>query len=49
MITEEMGLKLENTKLEQLGQARRIVVDKDSTTIIDEPATPSRSRLGSSS
>src|SRR5215204_148365 len=35
VITEEMGLKLENTKVEQLGRARRIVVDKDSTTIID--------------
>jgi chaperonin GroEL len=35
VITEEMGLKLENTKIAQLGKARRIVVDKDSTTIID--------------
>src|SRR5213595_3822578 len=35
VITEEMGLKLENTKLSQLGKARRVVVDKDSTTIID--------------
>jgi chaperonin GroEL len=35
VITEEMGLKLENTKLSQLGHARRIVVDKDTTTIID--------------
>ncbi|HVD25949.1 MAG TPA: chaperonin GroEL [Gaiellaceae bacterium] len=35
VITEEMGLKLENTKLDQLGRARRVVVDKDSTTIID--------------
>jgi chaperonin GroEL len=35
VITEEMGLKLENTKLSQLGRARKIVVDKDSTTIID--------------
>jgi chaperonin GroEL len=35
VITEEMGLKLENTKISQLGKARRIVVDKDSTTIID--------------
>ena len=35
VITEEMGLKLENTKLSQLGHARRVVVDKDSTTIID--------------
>jgi len=35
VITEEMGLKLENTKLTQLGHARRVVVDKDATTIID--------------
>ena len=40
VITEEMGLKLENTKLEQLGRARRIVVDKDSTTIIDGAGDP---------
>jgi chaperonin GroEL len=35
VITEELGLKLENTKLTQLGKARRVVIDKDSTTIID--------------
>jgi chaperonin GroEL len=35
VITEEMGLKLENTKLSQLGRARKVVVDKDSTTVID--------------
>ena len=35
VITEEMGLKLENTQLSQLGHARRVVVAKDSTTIID--------------
>jgi chaperonin GroEL len=35
VITEEMGLKLENTKLSQLGRARKVVVDKDATTIID--------------
>jgi chaperonin GroEL len=35
VITEEMGLKLDNTKLSQLGHARKVVVDKDSTTIID--------------
>ena len=35
VITEEMGLKLENTKISQLGKARKVVVDKDSTTIID--------------
>jgi chaperonin GroEL len=35
VITEEMGLKLENTKLTQLGHARKVVIDKDTTTIID--------------
>src|ERR687898_524893 len=35
VITEEMGLKLENTKIAQLGRARRVVVTKDTTTIID--------------
>jgi chaperonin GroEL len=35
VITEEMGLKLENTQVSQLGRARRVVIDKDSTTIID--------------
>jgi chaperonin GroEL len=35
VITEEMGLKLENTQLTQLGRARRVVVTKDTTTIVD--------------
>src|SRR5512146_311928 len=35
VITEEMGLKLENTQLSQLGHARRVVVGKDTTTIVD--------------
>ena len=35
VITEEMGLKLENTQLTQLGKARRVVVSKDTTTVID--------------
>ncbi len=35
VITEEMGLKLENTQIDQLGKARRVVVSKDNTTIID--------------
>jgi len=34
-ISEEMGLKLENTELSQLGRARKVVVGKDTTTIID--------------
>ena len=35
VITEELGLKLENTQLSQLGRARKIIVTKDDTTIID--------------
>ena len=35
VITEEMGLKLENTQLSQLGRGRRVVVTKDTTTIVD--------------
>src|SRR5258708_460896 len=33
--TEEMGLKLENTQISQLGRARRVVVAKDTTPIVD--------------
>jgi chaperonin GroEL len=40
VITEELGLKLENTKLDQLGRARKVVIDKDSTTIIDGAGDP---------
>ena len=40
VITEELGLKLENTKLSQLGHARKVVIDKDSTTIIDGAGDP---------
>jgi chaperonin GroEL len=35
VITEELGLKLENTQVSQLGRARRVVVTKDTTTIVD--------------
>jgi chaperonin GroEL len=35
VITEEMGLKLENTQVNQLGRARRVVIAKDNTTMID--------------
>ncbi len=34
LISEELGLKLEGVRLEQLGHAKRVVVDSDSTTII---------------
>ena len=39
VITEEMGLKLENTQISQLGRARRVVVAKDTTTIVDGAGT----------
>jgi chaperonin GroEL len=46
VISEEVGLKLENTTLDLLGHARKVVVDKDSTTIIegagDEDAVKAR-------
>ena len=35
MITEDLGFKLENVKLEDLGRAKKITIDKDNTTIID--------------
>ena len=35
MIAEELGLKLENVTLQDLGRAKRIVIDKDNCTIID--------------
>ncbi|RIL06387.1 MAG: chaperonin GroEL [Proteobacteria bacterium] len=35
VIAEELGLKLENVTLKDLGRAKRIVIDKDNTTIID--------------
>ena len=34
MIAEELGIKLENVNLDQLGSAKRVVIDKDSTTIV---------------
>src|SRR5208283_3850331 len=39
-IMEETGLKLENVKLEDLGRAKRVTVNKDDTTIIDGAGTP---------
>jgi chaperonin GroEL len=35
VIAEELGLKLENVELKDLGRAKRVEVDKDNTTIID--------------
>src|SRR5512146_2262501 len=40
-ITEDLGLKLENLKLEDLGKAKRVTIDKDNTTIIEGAGTKS--------
>jgi len=34
-ITEDLGIKLENIKLEDLGKAKKVVIDKDNTTLVD--------------
>jgi len=35
VISEDMGAKLENARMEDLGQAKKIIIDKDNTTIVD--------------
>jgi chaperonin GroEL len=35
LITEDLGIKLENVKIEDLGRAKRVTVDKDNTTIVE--------------
>ena len=42
VITEDLGLKLENTQLNQLGRARRVVITKDDTVIIDGAGDPEK-------
>jgi chaperonin GroEL len=39
-ITEDLGIKLDSVKLEDLGQAKKITIDKDNTTIIEGAAAP---------
>jgi chaperonin GroEL len=34
-ITEDLGIKLENVKLEDLGRAKKVIIDKDNTTIVE--------------
>jgi chaperonin GroEL len=41
-ISEDLGLKLENVKVEMLGQARKVVSDKDNTTIIEGKGSPEK-------
>ena len=40
VISEDLGIKLENVKLEDLGSARKVTIDKDSTTIVDGAGKP---------
>ena len=39
-LTEDLGIKLENVKLEDLGRAKKVVVDKDNTTIVEGAGNP---------
>ena len=39
-ITEDLGIKLENIKLEDLGKAKKITIDKDNTTIVEGAGKP---------
>ncbi len=40
VITEEIGLKLEDTSVEMLGEARKVIADKDNTTIVEGKGSP---------
>jgi len=42
VISEEVGLKLENVKLTDLGRAKRVTIDKDNTTIVEGAGDPKR-------
>ena len=42
VISEEVGFKLENARLEDLGQAKKVVVDKDNTTIVEGQGDPEK-------
>ena len=43
-ITEDLGIKLENVKLEDLGRAKKITIDKDNTTIVEGAGKSARHR-----
>jgi len=44
-ITEDLGIKLENVKLEDLGQAQKVVIDKDNTTILIDKAKGNKKEI----
>ena len=43
-ITEDLGIKLENIKLEDLGKAKKVTIDKDNTTIVEGAGAQKRHR-----
>ena len=47
VISEDLGIKLENVTLDMLGRAKRVVIEKENTTIIDGAGPRTRSRAGS--
>ena len=47
-VTEDLGFKLESITLEDLGQAKKVTIDKDNTTIIEGAGKPAVSRGASS-
>jgi chaperonin GroEL len=44
-ITEDLGIKLENVKLEDLGQAQKVTIDKDNTTILIDKAKGNKKEI----
>jgi len=46
LITEDLGIKLENVKLADLGRAKRITIDKDNTTIVEGYGKPADIEAG---
>jgi chaperonin GroEL len=40
-ITEDLGIKLDGVKIEDLGRTKRVTIDKDNTTIVDGGGKPS--------
>ena len=48
-VTEDLGIKLESIKLDDLGQAKKVTIDKDNTTIIEGAGTPDGHRRAASS
>jgi len=43
-LTEDLGIKLENVKIDDLGKAKKVTVDKETTTIVEAAARPRRFR-----